>query len=75
MDYIYISEKQVYEIDPEWGGVVVECHTDDEARVFAREYTAKWNKPIKLYRVPFINTSGSQSHDLWPDQVVEVPLD
>ena len=72
---IYKSEKQVYEVDSALGGVVMECDTDDQARVIANEYATKWSKPIKLYRVPFINTSGTHSLTLWPDEIVEVPLD
>ena len=79
------SDKQVYEahcIDPD-GHVgfmeVLECDSDEEAMQLAAT-CGKLHHTVRarVYRVPYINMSGTASQDLWPDQVEfigEIPID
>ena len=71
---IYSSGKQVYEAlmvrpgeETGCGGEVMEC--DNDAIRLAQGFSAKWRHCVKLYRVPFVNTSSASSFDLWPDEV------
>jgi hypothetical protein len=76
---IYVSEKQVYEavgirekVDwtgEEWTAEVIECDDDKEAIALAEGFAKQWWSRIKLYRVPFVNTTGTASINLWPEQV------
>ena len=77
---IYPSKKQVYEAmairaqrvgweSEVWTAETLECQNDDEAIALAQDFSKKWSSRIKLYRVPFVNTTSRASVDLWPDQV------
>jgi len=82
---IYISEKQVYEVNcvrrpeeggDESGGEVIECENDDDAIALARSFSQQWRRGVRLYRVPFVNTTSVHSINLWPDQyklVADIP--
>ena len=52
-----------------WTAEVFECENDIEGIVFAKELSKRWRSRVKLYRVPFVNTTGVASETLWPEQV------
>jgi hypothetical protein len=86
-DGIYASDKRVYEaqgirggdIDSTgevWTAEVLECQNDEKAVAIARELSEEWKSRIKLYRVPFVNTTSRASRELWLDQmklIVDIP--
>ena len=37
---------------------VLECRSEDEAKGLAQHYADLWRCSVKLYRVPFVNTSS-----------------
>ncbi len=73
---IYKSRLIVYEVIASGvaGAAVIECKSDDEARTLAVAYAEKWREQVRLFAVPFINTSGINSHHLWPEHIREVAM-
>jgi hypothetical protein len=74
---IYISDKQVYEVnglrpnsEEQWTVEVIECDSDAEAMGLAEAFGKQWWSRVQLYRVPFVNTTGTASSILWPDQIM-----
>lgn len=69
----YVYEADIQNPDGEKSsGEVLEFDTDSEAIAWCENYLKNRAGSIELYRVPFVNESHMNTHDLWPDDVQHV---